>query len=162
LTSDGRPGGVTVTIARDLHTVPRPQLASDGTNYLVVFRYGRGRALVAMRLTSDGRPLDVEPIVIATDEFVYDDPLVTFDGNAYVITYLRGFIAGRAGQVTSVHAASERLNGGRAAAVERARLERTAAGELQRVDRVARRRPFAHRLVAGVDNARAIRARRDA
>jgi hypothetical protein len=111
LTSDGRPGGVPVPIAQRLQTTPRAQLASDGNNFLVVFRYGLTRELVAMRLTPDGRPIDREPIVVATDEYVYDDPQVTFDGSKYVITYLAGVINLRGGPGTSVYAASVSTDG---------------------------------------------------
>ncbi|MEA2570654.1 MAG: hypothetical protein QOI24_2655 [Acidobacteriota bacterium] len=106
LTPDGQPIGIPVTIARRLQNAARPQLASDGTNYLVVWRNGLLRAIVAMRLAPDGQPLDAAPIVIATDPYYYDEPLVTFDGNVYVITYLAGLINLRGGPATSVYSAS--------------------------------------------------------
>jgi hypothetical protein len=105
LTSDGQPLGVPLTIARRLQNAARPQLASDGMNYLVVWRNGLLRAIVAMRLAPDGQPLDA-PVVIATDPYYYDEPLVTFDGNAYAITYLGGVINLRGGPATSVFSAS--------------------------------------------------------
>jgi hypothetical protein len=59
-----------------------------------------------MLLAPDGQPLSAAPVVVSPDPYYYDEPVLTFDGNAYVMTYLRGFINVHGGPATSVFSAT--------------------------------------------------------
>jgi hypothetical protein len=72
-----------------------PVIASDGTNYLVVwlapsrdFRTVEGPTLYARRITAEGRPIDREPILIQRFGDRYGDGFsVSWDGARYVVVY---------------------------------------------------------------------------
>ncbi|MGK4005747.1 hypothetical protein WMF31_24175 [Sorangium sp. So ce1036] len=69
-----------------------PALASDGTNFLLVWSddpslTDNGRDVLAARVAPDGTVLDPEPLVVAAGAGDEGVPAVTFDGTHYVVVW---------------------------------------------------------------------------
>lgn len=101
---DTSPGAQTVSDELDLSIPvygPRPYdeltpaLASDGTNFLLVWSDDRsstertesGRSLLAARVAPDGTVLDPVPLTVADGPGDESVPAVTFDGTNYVVVW---------------------------------------------------------------------------
>lgn len=64
-----------------------PAVASDGSSFLVTWGSSR---LQALRVSSAGAPLDAEPLEIAALPGAHVPRHVTWDGERYLVTWLRG------------------------------------------------------------------------
>jgi hypothetical protein len=82
-----RPGTL---LARAADVQRQSAVASDGSNYLIVFNADRpaNGGLVAVRQTAGGQLLDPSPIVL--DGAGGDYQAVAFDGTSYLVTWSRG------------------------------------------------------------------------
>jgi len=68
----------------------RSAIASDGTNYLVVWQEARGESsydIYGMRVDLSGNALDSNSIPISTNAERQENPAVTFDGTNYLVVW---------------------------------------------------------------------------
>jgi MYXO-CTERM domain-containing protein len=83
--------GSGVLIARENRAQWTPDVASDGTDFMIVWqdrRTGNDEDIYAARFGSDGSLLDSTAIVLAdTDGRNDNDPRIAFDGSEYVVTW---------------------------------------------------------------------------
>ncbi|HEV7764413.1 MAG TPA: hypothetical protein VGQ76_05390 [Thermoanaerobaculia bacterium] len=81
-------------IAIDLHAdvvrPTRPRVASNGTDWLVV--WVDGSELYGSRVGRGGTTLDAQPFLIAENLWEDSDVAVSWDGTQYVVVYLRGIL----------------------------------------------------------------------
>ena len=83
----------TVTSAGDVSNAARahssPDVASDGTNFLAVFKsFNQDESiLMGVRLDNTGQPLEGEPITIVPDSWNIGGYQVAFFGGRYVVTF---------------------------------------------------------------------------
>jgi hypothetical protein len=84
---EAKPTGAPVVASAKLDTTPA--IATDGTNYLVVFEDGSGPDvdLYGVRLSSTAVPLDTTAFPIATGPGDQKAPTIARDGARYLVTY---------------------------------------------------------------------------
>jgi hypothetical protein len=81
------PAGIAVSTAAYIQT--SPAVASDGTDYLVVWADRRADTsdIYVTRVTADGRVLDPAGIAVSTAADFQGSPAVTFDGTNYLVVW---------------------------------------------------------------------------
>lgn len=80
------PNGIDFGIDTDFAIPPR--VASDGTNWLVVWREGTN--VLGTRVARNGTLMDATPFVVASDVYDSTDVAVSWDGAQYVVVFARG------------------------------------------------------------------------
>jgi hypothetical protein len=80
-----------------------PRVASNGSDYLVVFAAAKEslHPLFGVRVTGGGTALDAAlPLALGSDSRRFSNPDVAFDGRAYVVAY--GVVSGSTGNVEAI------------------------------------------------------------
>jgi len=91
VSADGKavdPAGIRVTSAK--HRQERPSVVSDGKGFLVVwedFRNGKDWDVYAARVSSDGKVLDPEGVLVAGGKHNQCRPVVAFAGGNYLVAW---------------------------------------------------------------------------
>ena len=79
--------GITITNTQNEHS--RPDLAFDGTNYLVVWSEGIiDQDVIGTRVSTEGEILDPQGIQIATNPGDQFKPAITFGGEYYFVAWV--------------------------------------------------------------------------